>query len=85
MLAIKKHFFSDNKSARNRQARGIYFIHLKKKKKRSILITETINNKISFVYCLTIIRLFRLVRISYSKFVYVYINLYLIRDTNNNF
>ena len=43
MLAIRKHCFSDNKSARNRQAR-IYFIHLKKKKKRSILITETINN-----------------------------------------
>ena len=33
MLAIRKHCFSDNKSARNRQARGIYFIHLKKKKK----------------------------------------------------
>ena len=43
MLAIRKHCFSDNKSARNRQARGIYFIHLKKKK-RSILIIETINN-----------------------------------------
>ena len=33
----------------------------------------------SFVYCLTIIRLFKLLCISYSKFVYVYINLYLIR------
>ena len=44
MLAIRKHCFSNNKSARNRQARGIYFIHLKKKKKRSILITEMINN-----------------------------------------
>ena len=44
MLAIRKHCFSDNKSARNRQARGIYFIHLQKKKKRSIFITEqTIN------------------------------------------
>ena len=43
MVAIRKHCFSDNKSARNQQARGIYFIHLKKKKKRSILITEMIN------------------------------------------